>query len=86
MELPKYHETFYPILTVLEKGEALHHQELRNRVRSRYYSELPQVLLSQQTSTGANTLLDRIGWGMYILKMAKLVEQPSRAIFRITEK
>lgn len=86
MELPKYHETFIPILEILGKVESIHHRELRNRVRDEYYSNLSQELLDQQTSTWANTLSDRIWWGMYILKMAKLVQQPSKWIFQITEK
>lgn len=86
MELPKYHETFFPVLEVLGTVDSLHHRDLRNRIRDKYYSDLPQDLLEQKTSTGANTLLDRIGWGMYILKMAKLVQQPTRGIFQITEK
>jgi restriction system protein len=51
MELPKYHETFIPILEVLGTVESLHHRELRNRIRNEYYSNLPQELLDQQTST-----------------------------------
>jgi restriction system protein len=86
MELPKYHETFFPILEVLGTVESLHHRDLRKRIRDKYYSDLSQELLEQKTSTGANTLLDRIGWGMYILKMAKLVHQPTRGFFQITEK
>lgn len=86
MELPKYHETFIPILEILGKVESIHHRELRSRVRNEYYSDLPQELLDQQTSTWANTLSDRIGRGMYILKMAKLVQQPSKGFFQITEK
>lgn len=77
MELPKYHEIFFPILEVLGTVDSLHHRDLRNRIRDKYYSDIPQDLLEQKTSTGANTLLDRIGWEMYILKMAKLVQQPT---------
>ena len=51
MELPKYHETFIPILEILGKVESIHHRELRSRVRNEYYSDLPQELLDQQTST-----------------------------------
>jgi restriction system protein len=51
MELPKYHETFIPILEILGTVASLHHRELRNRVRNEYYSNLPQELLDQQTST-----------------------------------
>ncbi len=67
-----------PILKILGTEQSLHHRDLRSRIRETYYSDLPQELLEQKTSTGANTLLDRIGWGMYILKMAKLVQQPTR--------
>ncbi len=86
MELPKYHETFNPILEVLVNGEAIHYNELQKRVRDKYYSDLPQDLLNQKTSTGANTLLDRIGWGKSYLKMGKFVEYPKRGMVKITEK
>ncbi len=86
MKLPKYHETFIPILEVLNAEEYLHHKELRIRVRDRYYSDLPQDLLNKKTSTGANVLLDRIGWGKSYLKMGKFVDYPKRGMVQITEK
>lgn len=55
-------------------------------VRDRYYSDLPQELLAQKTSTGANVLLDRILWGKSYLKMAKFVSYPKRGLVQITEK
>lgn len=86
MELPKYHETFIPILEVLNTEESLHHRDLGIRVRDKYYSDLPQDLLDKKTSTGANVLLDRIGWGKSYLKMGKFVNYPKRGIVQITEK
>ncbi len=86
MELPKYHETFTPILEVLSNGEAIHYNELQKKVRDKYYSNLPQDLLDKKTSTGANVLLDRIGWGKSYLKQGKLLEYPKRAMVQITEK
>lgn len=86
MELPKYHETFIPILEVLNTEESLHHRDLGIRVRDKYYSDLPQDLLDKKTSTGANVLLDRIGWGKSYLKMGKFVEYPKRGMVQITEK
>jgi len=86
MELPKYHETFTPILEVLANGETLHYNELQKKVRDKYYSDLPQDLLDKKTSTGANVLLDRIGWGKSYLKQGKFLEYPKRAMVRITEK
>jgi restriction system protein len=86
MELPKYHETFVPILEILSNGEMIHYNELQKRVRDKYYSNLPKELLDQKTTTGANILLDRIGWGKSYLKQGKLVDYPQRAMVQITEK
>ena len=86
MELPKYHESFIPILETLNSVESLTSRELASRVRDKYYSHLPQELLSQKTSSGANVLLDRILWGKSYLKMAKFLAYPKRGIVQITEK
>lgn len=86
MELPKYHETFIPILEVLSNWEVLHHRDLWIKVRDRYYSSIPQELFEQKTSTGANSLLDRIWWGKSYLKLAKFVEYPQRGMVQISEK
>ncbi len=60
MELPKYHESFIPILEVLNKKGTLSSRELTTSVRDNYYQNLPKNLLDKKTSTGANILLDRI--------------------------
>jgi len=86
MELPKYHETFMPVLETLNTVESLNSQELATRVRDNYYSNLPQELLNQKTSSGANVLLDRILWGKSYLKMAKYLSYPKRGMVQITEK
>jgi restriction system protein len=86
MELPKYHETFIPILEVLNEAEALKSGDLANSVLQTYYSNLPQDLLNQKTSSGSNVLLDRILWGKSYLKMAKFVDYPKRGFVQITEK
>ncbi len=86
MELPKYHETFIPILEILNSVESLKSRELASKVRDVYYSDLPQDLLNQKTSTGANVLLDRILWGKSYLKMAKFVSYPKRGFVQITQK
>lgn len=86
MELPKYHETFIPILEILNSVESIKSRELAAKVLEVYYSDLPQDLLNQKTSTGANVLLDRILWGKSYLKMAKFVSYPKRGFVQITEK
>jgi len=86
MELPKYHETFLPILETLNSTESLKSRELAVLVRDNYYSDLPEELLKQKTSSGANVLIDRILWGKSYLKMAKFVSYPKRGLVQITEK
>jgi restriction system protein len=86
MELPKYHETFIPILETLNSIESISSRELANTVRNKYYSNIPSELLNQKTSTGANVLIDRILWGKSYLKMAKYVLYPKRGQVQITEK
>ena len=86
MELPKYHETFIPILETLNAIESMSSRDLANQVLQKYYSNLPQELLSQKTSSGANVLIDRILWGKSYLKMAKFVSYPKRGMVQITDK
>jgi restriction system protein len=86
MELPKYHETFIPVLEILSKVDSLSNRDLGLRVRDKYYLDLPKDLLDQETSTGANTLLDRISWAKSYLKMGGFVYYPERGMVKITEK
>lgn len=86
MDLPKFHETFIPILKVLQDGKELHYNELRKRVRDNYYSDLPKELLEQKTKSGDILILNRIGWGKSFLKQGKFIEYPERGMVRITEK
>ena len=86
MELPKFHETFIPILDILSSGEVLHYNELRKRVRDKFYSHLPEESLSKKTKSGDILILNRIGWGKAYLKEGKFITQPERAMVQITEK
>jgi restriction system protein len=86
MELPKYHETFIPVLEILNTVESIKSRELVSQVRDTYYADLPQELMNQKTSSGANVLLDRILWGKSYLKMGKFVSYPKRGFVQITEK
>jgi restriction system protein len=51
-ELPKFHETFNPILDILSDGKTIHHRELLKKVIDEYYKDLPQELLDQKTKSG----------------------------------
>src|SRR5690625_4453939 len=85
-DLPKYHETFIPILQTLNNGKSLQSRALSESVRDNFYSELPEKLLAKKTKSGANVLIDRINWGKSYLKMAGFVLYPERGKVQITEK
>lgn len=84
--LPKFNETFIPILEVLSDGEILHHRELIKRVEETYYSELPKELLEEKTKSGEFLLRSRIGWGKSYLKKGEFVQYPKRGMVQITPK
>jgi restriction system protein len=86
MEIPKFHETFIPILKVLSDEKIIHYNDLRKKVRDEFYSNLPNELLNKKTKSGDILILNRIGWGKGYLKQAKLIHQPKRALVQITEK
>jgi restriction system protein len=85
-DLPKFYDTFIPILTVLQDGQIIHYNDLKKKVRDTFYSNLPVELLALETKSGDQLLLNRIGWGKAYLKQAGMVSIPSRAMVQITEK
>ena len=85
-QMPKFHETFIPILKVLEDGNTVTLKELKTKVKEAFFSDLSKELLNQRTETGGILLYNRIGWGKAYLKQAELIWQPERAVIQITEK
>ncbi len=85
-ELPKFNETFNPILDILSNGEVIKSIELLNRVVEKHYKDLPKELLEQRTKSGKILLLDRISWGKSYLKKGGYLMYPTRGRVQITEK
>jgi len=85
-KLPKFHETFNPILEILSTGEILPSRELVKRVFEKYYSKLPQHLLELKTQSGESLLNNRIAWGKSYLKKGGYIVYPERGMVLITEK
>ena len=85
IEIPKFHETFNPILNVLKDGVELPRAELTKKVCDSYYSDLPSELLSKKISNGY-LIHSRINWGVSYLKQGKFLEHPRRGIVKITSK
>jgi len=75
-----------PILQILQAGETVSNVELTRRVREQYFARLSPEALRHKTKNGRPTIDDRILWGRFYLKMAKMVEQPARGMVKITAK
>ncbi|MGN6619017.1 MAG: restriction endonuclease [Ilyomonas sp.] len=86
MELPKFHETFQPILEVLKDGKTFTTRELISTVARKYYSHLDPQLLEQKTKSGENLLFNRIAWGKSYLKKGGFLSFPERGHVKITPK
>lgn len=86
MELPKFNETFLPILEVLSNGETIRRRDLIRMVEEKFYSDLPKELLEQKTKSGGRLIENRIAWGKSYLKKGGLVRYPQRGYVQITEK
>ena len=86
MELPKFNETFSPILQILSSGETISGRELVQLVEQKFYSHLPEDLLSQTTKSGDRLIENRIAWGKSYLKKGGLVHYPQRGHVQITSK
>jgi restriction system protein len=85
-EIPKFHETFNPILEILSDGKTLHTRELQDIVIKKYYSHLSDELLNQKTKTGEILIYNRIAWGKSYLKKGGYISYPERGFVQITEK
>jgi restriction system protein len=86
MEIPKFHETFIPILKVLEGGETLQAREMYQKVIDQFYFELTEKQLEQTTKSGDRLIINRIAWGKSYLKKGGYIEFPKRGFVKITEK
>lgn len=86
MALPKFHETFNPILDILSDGQVRNHRDLLSSVVSKYYSNLPEELRNRTTKSGENLLLNRIAWGKSYLKKGGFIFYPKRGQVQITDK
>ena len=86
MDLPKFNETFLPILDVLRNGDVITGRELIQKVEEKFYAKLPVDLRDQTTKSGDRLIENRIAWGKSYLKKGGLVHYPQRGYVQITEK
>lgn len=86
MEIPKFDETFIPILEILKSGNVYKTRELIEEVKKRFYTGLTEDQLKQETKSGDLLIDNRIAWGKSYLKKGGYVLFPERGHVQITEK
>jgi len=86
MEIPKFDETFVPILEVLKNGKVFKSRELIEEVKTKFYSGLSDEQLKQETKSGDLLIDNRIAWGKSYLKKGGYILFPQRGHVQITEK
>jgi len=86
MEIPKFDETFIPILEILKTGKVYKARELIEEVKTKFYSRLTDEQQKQETKSGDLLIDNRIAWGKSYLKKGGYVYFPERGHVQITEK
>lgn len=86
MAIPKFYETFLPILKVLSDGEIVKTSDLPMRLLDAKYFVLTPNDLAQTKATGGSLFYDRVAWGKTYLKVGGYVVQPSRGLVQISDK
>jgi restriction system protein len=86
MEIPKFDETFLPILEVLKNGKIYKTRELIEEVKSKFYFELSDEQLKLKTKSGDLLIDNRIAWGKSYLKKGGYIFFPERGLVQIADK
>lgn len=86
MEIPKFDETFIPILEILKSGKIYKTRELIEEVKTKFYSSLTEEQLKVETKSGDLLIDNRIAWGKSYLKKGGYVHFPQRGQVQITDK
>ncbi|MNK86732.1 Mrr restriction system protein [compost metagenome] len=85
-EIPKFYETFKPILETLRIEDNISRAKLREKVIKKYYDEIPKELLTQRIKSGDILIHNRLNWGISYLKQAGYLAHPKRGYVQLTEK
>jgi restriction system protein len=83
MALPDFQSIMLPLLKFVSDGKEHTNQEAHDHLAKEFNlseDEIKQLLPSGQQATFAN----RIAWARAHMKMARLIENPRRAVFKIT--
>ncbi|CAM3150064.1 restriction endonuclease [Kaistella daneshvariae] len=85
-EVPKFYETFKPILETLKIEDNISRAKVRELVIGKYYNDIPKELLTQRIKSGDLLIHNRLNWGISYLKQAGFIFHPRRGFVQLTEK
>lgn len=86
MAIPKFDETFLPILKVLGNGVVVKTSDLPKMLLDAKYFTLSKEDLEKTKATGGSLFYDRVAWGKTYLKVGGYVIQPNRGLVQISDK
>ena len=86
MEIPKFDDTFLPILEILRAGKVYKTRDLIEEVKKRFYAGLTEDQMKIETKSGELLVDNRISWGKSYLKKGGYIFFPERGHVQITEK
>ncbi len=84
MTIPKYDEIYLPLLKHLNHGEIVKYRDFEEPM-AKHFGLSPEEVAQEYDSGNAKIFFDRISWALTYLNIARLVERPKRAHYRITD-
>lgn len=84
MALPKYSDMVNPILRILSDGKAKNKNDILKYLKDEFKPTEEELNLRIQN--GTPKFSHRVGWAVFDLTKAKLVERVDRAIYKISER
>jgi len=83
MAMPRFHDLFNDVLTVLSDGKEHHRRELTSAVVERI--KLTDAERSETMSGGGNRARSRVHWALEYLCQADAVQRPKRGYAQVTD-
>lgn len=86
MAVPKFHQTFLPILKALKHGNEQKTSDLPDQILDSGFISLTPDEASERLDSGELRYHNRVFWAVSYLSQGKFVVRPSRGMIKITQK
>ncbi len=84
MTIPKYDEIRYTLLEYLSNGDVVKYRDFEEPM-AKHFGLSPEEVAQEYDSGNGKIFFDRISWALSYLSIAKFIERPKRAHYRITD-